>query len=181
MRNVLMTLGLVLTLGLAGCGEEAENTIDGAGVKGPVLPASALLAAAPAGAEAVTINELKANATEGDKVVIRAVVGGRAKPFVPQRAIMNVVDATLPRSCGVDPSDPCTTPWDYCCSETDELNAAMATVQIVDAQGNPLKADLGAGPIKPFDTIVLAGTVGPRANAQTLTINADAVYIEKTQ
>jgi hypothetical protein len=167
-----------MMLTLAGCGESPSASTPTADAPSATkLPESAIAADSPG--EATPITTLKASAKPGDKVTLRAVVGGRSEPFVKDRAIMLVVDATLPRSCGVTPDDPCETPWDYCCSAAEQLMPNLATVQIVDADGAPLKVDLNAGPIKPFDTVVVSGVVGERPDEQTLIVNASSVHIEK--
>jgi len=141
------------------------------------LPASALLQQSPG--EPTPIDQLRKTAAEGDEVVIRAVVGGQEKPFVSGRAIMTVVDATLPKSCGVSPDDPCTTPWDYCCTQRDDLMPHLATVQLVDAEGKPLQINLiGSKQLEPLDTIIVRGTVGPRPDPSMLVINAQSLYVE---
>ncbi|QNN24959.1 hypothetical protein HED60_22665 [Planctomycetales bacterium ZRK34] len=168
---------LMLATVLVGCGESpSASTSKPASLSAASLPDSAIAAESPG--EATPIAKLKSTAKAGDQVTLRAVVGGRSEPFVKDRAIMLVVDATLPRSCGVEPDDPCKTPWDYCCSASEELMPNLATVQIVDAEGAPLKVDLGSGPIKPFDTIVVSGSVGDRPDDKTLVVNTSSVYVE---
>lgn len=178
LMNVMSVCAVVAMLVLTGCEDDAANvqTPAAEGAATP-LPAESLLSESPG--EATPITQLKQSAKEGDTVVIRAKVGGDVKPFVPGRAVMMVVDATLPQSCGVRADDPCTTPWDYCCTMPDELRPHMATVQLVDAEGRPLKVDLGNSPsVKPLDTIVVRGKVGPRPDDATLVVNADAIYVE---
>ena len=169
----------LVAITLAGCGDEPQTT---AGPKKPAasavgpLPASAITAEKPG--EPTLIKDLKASAKEGDSVVVRVVIGGRAEPYVAERAIMTVVDASIEKSCDYDE---CSTPWDYCCTAPEELKPHLATVQIVDAEGYPLKADLSGAAFKPFDTIVVAGTVAARPDKQTLIINTKSVYVEKAE
>ena len=139
------------------------------------LPDSLFLTAAPTGIQ--TVSSLKEKASEGDEVVIKAVVGGRNKVFVNNRAVMTVIDAALDNPCtGED--DHCKTPWDYCCTPSDELLPNMTSVQILGPDNRPLAIDLSRiENLKPLTTLVIQGTVGPRADQRTLLINATGIFI----
>ena len=176
--TILMAAILLATLSVGGCDEQESAPTSAPAAKGEALPADAVLDSSPG--ESTPITQLKQTAKEGDTVTIRAKIGGDVRPFVSGRAVLTVVDATLAQSCGVDPNDPCQTPWDYCCTAPDELRPHMAMVQLVDAEGRPLKVNLEGSPsLKPLDTIVVRGTVGPRPDAATLVVNAPAVYVER--
>lgn len=137
------------------------------------LDKSLVLAAAPAGAKEIV--ELKKTVKAGDEVVLRGVVGGRDKPFTDGRAQVMLMDATL-KSCKDIPGDACKTPWDYCCEN--DIPQKAATVQVVDAEGKLIKADLrGFGGLKPLSEVVVKGKVD-RAEPDNLVVNATGVFVK---
>lgn len=140
------------------------------------LPADLVAAAAPAGA--VDVVAARKDAQPGQAVVVRGVVGGRAKPFVDGRALFTLVDNAIPR-CDANPDDRCPTPWDYCCADRARLAASMATVQVVDADGRPIAAALeGVGGLKAGDVVVIAGTTAAGTSPSALIINATRLHVE---
>lgn len=166
---ILATCSLVV----AGCSDSGDPAALSAGTGMP-LPDGLFVESAPEGAQSIT--KLKASAKEGDEVVVRVVVGGRMKPLVEGRASAAVVDAGVANSC-LEVDDHCETPWDYCCTSPEEVNANLASIQVVDADGRVLDSDWSSQ-IKPLSTLVVRGVVGPRADDQALTINATGIYIE---
>lgn len=180
-RYVLLSvvvLGMIITVGLSGCAKESAESESSQ--PAAALPASVFLNSAAA--SPVPVAELRATAKEGDLVTLRGVVGGRKLPLVRQRAIMTVVDPSVPNRC-VEEADPdhCATPWDYCCTAPEQINGEIATVQLVDEQGQVLKGDLAAsGRLKPLSTVVVQGTVGPRPDESVFVVNATGVYVEST-
>jgi hypothetical protein len=173
-------LSLTLTAGLlAGCGGGGKEggTPETPPVEtGATIPAAVFVDAAPEGARHVS--EVKVDAKEGDTIVVRGRVGGPA-PFVPGRAVMTLADTENLIACSDREHDPCPKPWDYCCESPDDITANSLTVQVVDADGRPLKAGLeGAGGIDPLDFVVVTGTVGPRPDPNVLVVNATAIHVE---
>ena len=178
--GVGMLLVILCSLPLVGCGEDSSpsprDSLDGRNQSGVSLPKGMFLESAPG--DARSIIELKKTAKEGDEVLMHVVIGGRARPFVENRAIMTVVEMTMPNQCTF-PGEHCTTPWDFCCASPEELRENSATVQINDAQGRLLKVDLpAASPLKPMSILLVRGTVGPRPDEQTLVVNASGIYVE---
>ena len=172
-------LAICLGLFIAGCDQGTTGESDGAGHPNVSLPDGVLLDQAPTGI--ASISQLKESAKEGDQVVLRAVVGGRVKPIVENRAVITVVDASRPNQCTTS-DDMCKTPWDYCCASPEQLKPHLATVQIVDDHGHPLAIDLkGATKIKPQSVLVIKGKVAINPNASTLIVNASGLYVESIQ
>lgn len=168
---VLVCVALVA---FAGCQKSDDTKIETAGDQG--LPADLFLATAPSGV--VPIATLKEAAKEGDTVTIQAVVGGTQKTYVADRAVMTVIDASLANPCTA-PGHTCDTPWDYCCAAPEVRLENMASVWIVGADNRPLAIDLETvDQIKPMSVLTITGTVGPRADRESLVIQADGIYVE---
>ena len=148
-----------LALGLAGCSEEAGAP--------EATGASWLLASEPEGA--VGVVEAKASAAEGDRVVVRGRIGGRAEALYLGSAVFTILDLGVAH-CGENPEDGCATPWDYCCETPDSIAANGATVQVAGVESGSL------GGLSPLDEVVIVGTVGPRPTPQVLTITATGVH-----
>ena len=182
MRNSILsaTLTTVLAAGLAACGGDEAAPAGGGGKAPPAatgsLPAGLLLAASPG--EAVDVGALKATAKEGDTVVVRGRIGG-VPPFIAGIAAMTIADRKLVPCSEMSMEDGCKTPWDYCCAPQDELTANTATVQVVGADGRPLRADLTAAGLAPLSTVVVTGKVGPRPDPKVLVIDAVGIFVEK--
>ena len=158
-----------------GCRDSKESKADA--TSGNKLPEAIFLADAP-NKEVSNVSTLKATAKEGDTVAIKVVVGGRDKIYVPNRAVFTVIDAKLNNPCTSE-GDSCPTPWDYCCTPAEEKLPNMATVQIVGDDNRPLAVDLSfVENLKPLNTLIVLGTIGPRENKETLLINADGIYID---
>lgn len=167
------------TFALPGCGgsDGDSSTKDSTSkTKTATMPNGVIVSKAPASPTPIT--ELKASAKEGDEVVMRVVIGGREKPVVSKRAVMTVVDAGQFNNC-LSEEDHCPTPWDYCCAAPEDLAKNLATIQVVDAKGQPLALDLLASNLKPMTTLVVKGNVGPRPDQNTLIVNASQIFIEK--
>lgn len=181
----LMAGALGVVVALAGCGG-GETAPDGAGSAGKTpattqqtngLPASVWLKAKPAGVQ--TLTKAKASAEAGERVAFEAQVGGRAKVYVPGRAIVLVADPAL-RDCGETEDDHCPTPWDYCCEDPAALKAGTAAIQFVDESGSPLHVSLeGMDEFKELNTMYVTGVVHDRDDEGTFTVNVDGVFIER--
>lgn len=170
-RIVIITATTCTLIALTGCGnssteqsvqKESRTTIESGS---PTW----ILTSAPDGA--VSISEVKANAKEGDQIVIKGRIGGRKSPISADSPVFTIVDLQLPY-CGQHDDDACGSPWDYCCETPSTIASNSVTVQIMsDNQIDPIAAGL-----KPLDEVVLIGTVGARPNEQVLTIQATGVY-----
>ena len=171
----ITTLTLLTALVLGGCGK-SDTPAPGASAK---LPEGLMLTAAPG--DAKNLIDVKTSAKEGDIVTIKAVVGGTMNPFVENRAIVQVIDPSQ-KSCRDLPDDACETPWDYCCVPQEDLTKNMATIQVLDAAGQPVKIGLDqAKALKPLDEIVVTGKVGPRPDPKVLVIHATGIHVSGTR
>ncbi len=178
-RTTIRTATLVAWLGVAlllspACRETEDTQSAGPSASSP-LPASLFLDTAPEGI--TSIASLKTGAQEGDVVVIKAVVGGRKRAFVANRAVMTVIDATVDNPCTAE-DDHCPTPWDYCCTPPEQLLPNLASVQILGPDARALTTDLNTVvDLKPMSVLVIQGTVGPRPDNTTLIINATGIFV----
>lgn len=132
-----------------------------------------LLASAPG--EPSDIGAIKKTAKAGDEVVLRGVIGGRVDAMSTDSALFVLMDTGVHNACTAE-DDHCATPWDYCCAQADEITANNATVQLVDESGAPIAIDLRTKGIKPLDTVVVAGVVGPKPSADVLTVKATSIF-----
>ena len=172
------TLGIgllaALALGIAGCDRQAATPQPAPPV---AIPASLLLSEAPAGAKdvAAVVKEAK----NGEEVIVRGRIGGRAEPFVGDRAVVQIIDPGI-KACNENPGDGCATPWDVCCEPTDRLLAGSMIIQVLDANGRPLKAGLkGVGGLQPLSTIIVKGKAARPEGSKAVTVNATSLYVAK--
>src|SRR5262249_43568391 len=132
-----------------------------------------LLTDEPNGAKGVI--EARKDAKDGDEVVVLGRIGGNARPWVEGRAAFWIGDDSL-KACKDTQDDDCPTPWGYCCTPKEELVKAMATVKVVDEQGQTVAKDarelLG---VKELQTVVVRGRA-KRDEEGNLTVLVAAVY-----
>jgi hypothetical protein len=139
------------------------------------LPPNLIVSAEPVGA--VDVVAAKKAAKDGESIVIRGRVGGQHEPLATGRAIMTVIDVDL-RTCDKSPMDKCETPWDVCCEPTDQIAAKSLSVQVVGADGRPIKAGLGGvGALAPLKQVVVAGTAKRAAGSDALIIDAKQIFV----
>lgn len=181
--RVGMLVGL-LALGLAGCDKGTKpaassgNSGGGGGNGGAAvaLPAGLLLTASPEGGKPP--EEAKKAAKVGETIVLSGRVGGSDEPFVAGRAVFVLMGPGI-KSCADSGDDHCKTPWDYCCETPDDIAKHAATIQIVDAEGKPLKANVkGQGGIKEMSSLVVVGKVH-KIEGETLIVNATGIFVAK--
>ena len=135
-----------------------------------------LLESAPP--DALTVTEARKNPKPGIEVTISGKVMGKMDPFVDGRALLTLGDPAKLTTCDLIPGDSCETPWDVCCDDPDLIKESIATVQVVDDQGRPLKAGLkGLGGMKELSSLVIKGTVAEGSNADNLLINATGIHV----
>lgn len=171
---------IIVTIGAwtaAGCDTGSKSPPpSGSSAATAALPATLFLKSAPANAREV--GELTSSAKPGESVIVRGVIGGSEEPFVNHRAIMTIADRKL-KTCADMECGTCKTPWDYCCEPRESLRANMASVQVVDADGRVMKADLkGQGGLDPMRKVVIEGKVAPESTKDALVINATGVFVE---
>jgi len=190
-RALIQTLSTSLiaacaALIITGCGgtqQDAAPTTDESAAQtsaapgDTTLPDTLFLTEAPT--EVASLLEARQSAAVGDEVAFAARIGGRVDPFTKQAAVFLVADRAVPTCVDKHGPDGCPTPWDYCCEPKDNLLANLATVQIVDADGRPLRTSArGVRGLDPMADIIVVGTVRT-ADPGAFVINATAIYIEQ--
>lgn len=168
-RLFIASAGATGALLLSACGDQSPA----AGAPADASPPAWLLTSAPEGARSVT--EAKAEATEGERIVLRGRIGGRADPISPESPVFTIVDLSL-AYCGQEAEDGCPAPWDYCCETPETIAAHSATVQVIGSSGGAIAEHLTARELAPLDEVIVVGEVGPRPNPGVLTVRATGVY-----
>lgn len=164
-KTALITL-LATSLTVTGCSEQSEPASTDTSATKSETPAW-ILSEEPA--SAVSVVAAKAEAAEGQEIVVRGRIGGRKEPITEGSPVFTIIDMKLPH-CGEIPGDSCKTPWDYCCETPEDITANAATVRLTS--GDPK-----LGGLSELDEVVITGTVGPRPNDEVLMINATGIYV----
>jgi hypothetical protein len=162
---------------LAACKESQSTTSAASGESSSEDKSliASVLKTAPKG-EAKAIKDVKATAKPGDEVTLTGRIMGNSKPFVDGRAAFIIADPSLISACSDTPGDECETPWDACCNTPEEKKKAIATIQIVNAEGRVLKQAIeGAGGIANLAKLTVSGKVAEGSAGDLLIINATAI------
>jgi len=115
-------------------------------------------------------------AKKGDTITITGRVGGAKDPFVPGRAVLTLVGEELP-ACNENPDDRCAIPWDYCCETPKDIVRHSVTVQVVDAKGRVIRADLkGRNGIAELSELTVVGKV-IQADDKAFIVNATSLAV----
>jgi hypothetical protein len=139
------------------------------------VPAGFVIERSPDGAADVAAVK-KSAVKAGDDVVVRGIVGGAEQPFTADRAVFQIMDSSV-MTCDKMGMADCKTPWDACCHQ-DEAKAKGATVQVVDAAGNPLKGTLeGVGGLKPAKEVIVKGKART-VDGKSFVIDATSVFVK---
>ncbi|MEW6136748.1 MAG: hypothetical protein AB1733_00845 [Thermodesulfobacteriota bacterium] len=133
------------------------------------LPADLFVDVAPA--NAVAVGDARKAAQEGKPIVITGRVGGVAKPIADKYAMFLISDPRLPLC-----KDACA---DLCHIPRPQLIANLATVQVVDNAGRPLKVSVqGINGLKPLAEVIIRGTVA-KVDRDVMIINAQNIFVNR--
>lgn len=136
----------------------------------PALPAGFFLRDAPA--NFISVGEARKVGQVGRPVVVRGRIGGLAKPIADRHAIFVISDHRLPLC-----QEGCASPWDYCCTPREQIRDKVATVQVVDINGRPLKVSLdGVNGLKPASDVIVLGTVAQKGK-NFMIVNAKSIHV----
>jgi len=179
--STLTTAVIIGSLVTAGCSQDPSESTPGKVTSGQLraaaLPSGLFVNQAPPGGRSVA--DLKADTSASGQVVIHGRIGGRREPFVDGVAVFLLADTGM-KSCAELHGDACKTPWDYCCEPRESLAANTATIQVVDADGKPLRVDLKGQPgISPLAELTIAGEIAQR-DGGTLVINARKIHAKQS-
>ncbi|GAA5119064.1 hypothetical protein JIN84_22255 [Luteolibacter yonseiensis] len=164
---------------LVSCGEKETTTpATTASASAPSSELQAVFAASPKG-EAKLIHIARTTAKPGDEVTLSGRVIGTESPFVGGRAAFTLGDPTILKACNENPDDKCETPWDSCCNTKEEKLVALATVQVVGADGRVLKQEIeGVNGLKKLGTVTVTGKVAEGSSPDSLVVNATAIQVQ---
>ena len=174
--KALMMLFVCMLL-TTGCNEESAPPAPKAAAVASAekLPAELFTSTAPA--NAIDVVAARNSVKDGETVVIKARIAGAKEPFAPNRAILTVADLSLP-TCDQTPNDNCPTPWDACCVPSEEIATKIVAVQVVGADGRPLKSTLaGANGLAPLKQVVIAGVMHKSDGNGTPIIEAKQIFV----
>jgi hypothetical protein len=173
-------LATLVTLTLASCNDKTTTSVDTPpeNNKGTLL--AVLLPTLPKGA--ITITEARKNPTPGTKLVLSGKIMGNESPLVDSRAMLTLGDPTKLTSCDLNPDDPCETPWDVCCDDLDLRKNSIATIQVLDANGKPLKKGLrGLGGLRELSSLVIVGEVAKGSNKDNFLVTATGIHVAMSE
>lgn len=169
---------IALCLAVTSCGggdDEASNNKTTVSSAFDTLQ-SLLLPKAPEGA--ITITEARKKPTPGTQVIVSGKVMGNDNPIIQSRALLTLGDPTRLDSCDLIPGDECPTPWDVCCADPDIVRASIATIQVIDENGKPVKAGLrGLGGLQELSKLIVIGEVANGSNANNFLVNATGFHV----
>jgi hypothetical protein len=146
--------------GIAEPGKTAAN-------KALSLPGDLFVSASPG--NAVEVIEARRSARDGEPIVVKGRIGGLTAPFAEQYAIFILSDLSF-AAC----ADGC---GNLCSVPRDQVIAGLATVQVADEKGNPLKVPIkGVNGLQPMSEVTVVGKVA-KANSKLLIINAKNIFV----
>lgn len=133
------------------------------------LPAGLFVTTAPA--NPVEVGHARKTAQQGKPIVIRGRVGGVAKPIADKYAMFLISDMKLDLC-----KDGCA---DFCHIPRPQLLANLATVQVVDHTGRPIKVGIkGMNGLKPLSEVIIQGTVA-KVDKNVMIVNARNIFVNK--
>ncbi|HBM77119.1 MAG TPA: hypothetical protein DD438_03325 [Verrucomicrobiales bacterium] len=177
--RILYSIALCLVVTGCGGGDERANhtSLD---TSASDMLASILLPKAPEGA--VSISEARQNPAPGTRIILSGKVMGNDNPIIQSRALLTLGDPTRLDSCDLIPGDECPTPWDVCCADPDVVRASIATIQIIDENGKPVKAGLrGVGGLRELSYLIVVGEVAEGSNENNFLVNATGIHVAMAQ
>lgn len=136
----------------------------------PGLPADLFVSAAPA--NAMGVGDARRTAQAGKPIVVRGRIGGVSKPIADKFAVFLISDMELPLC-----KDACA---DLCHIPRPQLMANLATVQVVDNTGRPLKVSVqGLNGLRPLAEVIIRGTVA-KVDQNVMIVNARNIFVNNS-
>lgn len=177
MKRYVTVSMLALGMFVGACDDGSTTTkTESSAAAVEALPSGLMVTTAPD--DAKTVADAR-KAADGEQVVVRGRIAGQEKPFTEGRAQFQLVDLGV-RSCAEMPDDTCATPWDMCCEDKKHVADNSVTVQVVGADGKPLKAPLeGVGGLKPLREVSVKGVLKKSPDGKVVTVNASEMYVKQ--
>jgi hypothetical protein len=181
MKPTILFLTLA-ALAATSCNNESKTGTAPDKKADPVPAAFAALLLPDAPAEAISITEARKDPSPGKEVTVSGDIIGRVDVFVPNRAMLILGDPEVITSCNRMAADGCATPWDVCCDDKIAIKNSIATVQVLDADGQLVKTGLkGLGNMKELSSLVIRGTIAEGSGPDNLIINATGIHIASVE
>ncbi len=178
-RFLLIT---ALCLGLISCGSRDDQAEDKKSPEPSDSHALTTVLLTEAPEESISITEARQNPVPGTRVILSGKVMGNDNPIIKSRALLTLGDPARITSCDLIPGDECTTPWDVCCADPDVVTASVATIQVLDGQGKPLKSGLrGLGGLQELSSLIVVGEVAEGSNEKNFLVNATGIHVAMAQ
>ena len=176
--NSRILFGITFCLALFSCDSENAQVEDKKYPDSPESHALSRILLTEAPEEPVSITEARQKPIPGTRVVLSGKIMGNPKPIIQSRALLTLGDPDRITSCDLIPGDECTTPWDVCCADPDVVTASVATIQVLDEKGRPLKAGLrGLGGLKELSSLIVVGEVAEGSNENNYLVNATGIHV----
>ena len=173
MKKTALLLSTILLASLSSCEQEVSSTPS----TEPNALESVFKSSPPA--EAVSVGSLRETAKPGESVTFTGQILGAHDVFMEDRAVMIVGDPTRITACNAIPGDGCETPWDVCCDDPDVIKQSIVTVQVLDANGQPIKNGLkGQNGLTELSTVTVSGTVSDTSNDENMVVEAKTIVVE---
>src|SRR6056297_2394805 len=170
MMKTWTCLGL-LTLA-TGCADKPVAGTGGTPQEPGVDAVSYLAEREPEGA--IPVGQARQGVKDQQPITVVGLIGGSTAPFVDGLAAFTIFRPKVPH---LPAGEGCPTPWDYCCRQ-DEVKQNIATVKLVDANGQPVNQDARAllG-VQELSTVVVEGQA-QRDEAGNLSVAAERVFVK---
>ncbi len=123
---------------------------------------------------AITVTEAR-KLEAGTEVTVTGQIIGSKTPFVSGRASFIVGDNNKIAAC----TDDCAVPWDACCDDKNLIAAATLSIQVLNENGQIVKADLkGKNNLAELSSVTVKGKIDTRSTNDFMIINAEQIYVE---
>ncbi len=174
MRRYRWTGWMIAAVLIAGCGPRESRQ------RSPATDSqvAAVFAAAMPEGDPTPIPLARARVAAGDTVIVQGRIMGMKKPFAESLALFVLGDEETLTPCNERPGDNCPTPWDVCCDTREARLLGVATIQVLDANGDVVRQGLrGANGLQELSRVRVAGVVAPESQPEALIVNAQAVRL----
>lgn len=176
MKYNTIILAICTAFSLAACQQKTNSDTSDAGEQANALT-SLMLTTAPENPQ--TIAQVRQSVELGKSITLSGKVMGHKSPFIDGMAMMLIGDPDKLTSCDIKHGDRCTTPWDVCCDEPEDIKNFIATIQVLDANGELIKQGLkGTQGLKELSHVIITGEIAEGSNAENLLVNATGIYLK---